>query len=115
MKINRKKFEFLVKRYPNHKLLKIGKDRYLEIKHYKGCFEGLINLLKCIVAIPIGLIWGELEFLWECILEIPMWFKELCKSIVDSLPIGYIKVIDGQDKVLAKFKEEQSWKDKYLD
>lgn len=82
---------------------------------FKYGFEGLINLLKCIVAIPIGLIWGELEFLWECILELPMLFKEFCKSIVDSFPIGYIKVIDEQDRVLAKFKEEQSWKDKYLD
>ena len=105
MKMNRTFFEKQIKKYPDYKLYSIGKDKYLHIKSCKHCFKSLIEVLECIVALPIGLIWGELEFLWECILKIPMWFKELCESISNVFPILYIKIIDEENVIKAKFKD----------
>lgn len=111
MKMNRTFFEKQIKKYPDYKLYSIGKDKYLHIKSCKHCFKSLIEVLECIVALPIGLIWGELEFLWECILKIPMWFKELCESISNVFPILYIKITDEGDDTKAKFKNREKRND----
>lgn len=111
MKMNRTFFEKQIKKYPDYKLYSIGKDKYLHIKSCKHCFKSLIEVLECIVALPIGLIWGELEFLWECILKIPMWFKELCESISNVFPILYIKITDESNVIKAKFKNKEKGND----
>lgn len=111
MKMNRTFFEKQIKKYPDYKLYSIGKNKYLHIKSCKHCFKSLIEVLECIVALPIGLIWGELEFLWECITELPEWFIEMCKAICDILPIQYIKVTDESNVIKAKFKNKEKGND----
>lgn len=111
MKMNRTFFEKQIKKYPDYKLYSIGKNKYLHIKSCKHCFKSLIEVLECIVALPIGLIWGELEFLGECIAEIPEWFIEMCKAICDILPIQYIKVTDESNVIKAKFRNKEKRND----
>lgn len=111
MKMNRTFFEKQIKKYPDYKLYSIGKNKYLHIKSFKYWLKCLIKVLRGIVAIPIGFIWGELEFLGECITELPEWFIEMCKAICDILPIQYIKVTDESNVIKAKFKNKEKGND----
>ena len=92
MKMMRSRFNYLTKKYPNHKLYKIREDKYLEIKKPKHILKNLFEVLKDIVLIPIGLIWCLLEF----ILEIPRHLYDILLDLKECFPIGYIKVIDDE-------------------
>lgn len=92
MKMMRSRFNYLTKKYPNHKLCQIGEDKYLEFKKPKHILRNLFEVLKDIVFIPIGLIWCLLEF----ILEIPRHLYDILLDLKECSPIGYIKVIDDE-------------------
>lgn len=97
MKISREKFNYLKdNKKLSWRLIELKKDRYLFLFSFKRIFINIYNVVECIFRLPIGLVLAILNAVWECILDLPEYFKELWYRILDLSPIKYIKVVDEE-------------------
>lgn len=93
MKLNRSKFDYLVEKFPNHKVYKIGTDKYIEFITFKGWIRCLGELGKTLLVLPCGIILATLEL----VKEIPEYIKTLAIDMVSIVPIRYFKVVDDEE------------------
>lgn len=98
MKIEIRKLNNLIKKYPKHKLYNIGKNKYIEIITFKHWIICLKYLLLTILGIPYGIVLALLELMNDIIEEIPDLIKVLIRDILNVIPLRYIKVVDDTIK-----------------
>lgn len=98
MKITRSKFEYFTSKHKcNKRMINIGKDKYIYIRSFKGYIGAIYNFIEGVASLPIGIILALGKELWECVMDLPEYFKEMWFRTTDLVPIKYIKVIDDED------------------
>ena len=99
MKVNRRKFTYFQKEYPNFKLHKVNDNKYFHIQNPLGVLKHLVVTIGCLVSIPFLLIGTMLCGLWEGITDVLPKFCEfyLLKNLKKVSPVFVFEIEDKED------------------
>lgn len=98
MKITRRGFKFIEDNvHIGWRLLKVKEDKYIYIYSFKRMIQAVGEFICKLLKLPFGLVFAIIEAIWECILELPGYFKELWNITLDLFPIKIIKVVDDEE------------------
>lgn len=98
MKISRSRFKFIKDNADSDlRLLKVKEDKYIYIYSFKRMVQAVGEFIYHLITLPFGIAFTIIEALWECLLELPRYFKKLWNFTVDLFPIKFIKVVDDEE------------------